>query len=223
MSLAVTITDNATPWLNYLAKHLSEPALQHEVGGEVTRLLLDHLTALDSERPNALGGRRTHFYARAGKATSYAIHDNGVTISVNQIGIAQRYFGGTIEPGPGKKYLTIPARAEAHGRRAGEFNNLEVLFGKNGPYALAERQATSFSIRSRTDKSGNRQSKIANRQSVGSGIFYWLVKSVTQDPDSTVLPNESAILNSALFAARHYAKTLVPSGLQSTVFSPQSS
>ncbi|MCX6994131.1 MAG: hypothetical protein NT011_13455 [Kiritimatiellaeota bacterium] len=205
MSFAITITDNATPWLNYLAKHLSEPALQHEVGGEITRLLLDHLTALDEERPNALGGRRTHFYARAGKATSYAVHDNGVTVSVNQTGIAQRYFGGTIEPGPGKKYLTIPARAEAHGRRAGEFNNLEVLFGRNGPYALAERQATAIKFRKR--KGGTTVTAGAMR---GGGIFFWLVKSVSQDPDPSVLPDESAILNSALFAARHYAKTLTP-------------
>lgn len=206
MSIAVTITDNATPWLNYLAKHLSEPALQHEVGGEVTRLLLDHLTALDAERPNTLGGRRTHFYARAGKATSYAIHDNGVTISVNQTGIAQRYFGGTIEPGPGKTYLTIPARAEAHGRRAGEFSNLEVIYNRKGPFALAERQATAIKFHKR--KGGTTVAASGER---GSGIFYWLVKSVSQDPDPSVLPSESAILNSALFAARHYAKTLTPS------------
>jgi hypothetical protein len=207
MSLAISITDNATPWLDYLGKHLSEPGLQHVVGGEVTRLLLDHLTALDADRPNALGGQRTHFYANAGKATSYAVQENGVTVSVNQTGIAQRYFGGTIEP-VNAKYLTIPARAEAHGRRAGEFNNLEVLFGRNGPYALAERQATSFSIRSRFDKSGNRQSAIKNRKSVGGGIFFWLVKSVTQEPDPTVLPDEPSILNAALTAARDYAANL---------------
>lgn len=205
MPLAISIQDNATPWLNFLARHLAEPVLQDKIGGEVTRLLLDHLTALDIARPNALGGRRTHFYESAGKNTSYATHDNGVTISVNQTGIAQRYFGGTIEPGPGKKYLTIPARAEAHGRRAGEFDNLEFLFGRHGPYALAERQATAIKFRKRKG-----ETTVAASEERGSGIFYWLVKSVSQDPDSSVLPSESAILNSALFAARRYAQTLTP-------------
>jgi hypothetical protein len=215
MSLAITVTDRATPWLNYLAKHLAEPEVQHAVGGEVTRLLLDHLTALDSERPNALGGKRTHFYARAGKATSYAVHKNGVTVSVNQTGIAQRYFGGTIEPGPGKKYLTIPARAEAHGRRAGEFNNLEVLFGRNGPYALAERAHGKLSWRTRSKKvDGKRvREKVISGGTLmdGGGIFFWLVKSVTQEPDPSVLPDESAILESACLAAQQYAKRLAAS------------
>lgn len=209
MPLAISIQDNATPWLNFLAKHLSEPALQHQVGGEVTYLLFAHLVDLDNERPNALGGRRTHFYARAGKATSYAVHDNGVTISVNQTGIAQRYFGGTIEAAPGH-LLTIPARAEAHGRRAREFNNLEMLFGRNGPYALAEREAINISYK-RGKKSGDRDSKIKIGEKVGSGIFYWLVKSVTQEPDPTVLPDEPSILTAALTAAQHYAQTLAAS------------
>jgi hypothetical protein len=112
----------------------------------VRTLVQDHLGALDANRANQLGGKRTHFYAAAARGVSYATGSEGVDISIHQTGIAQRYFGGTIKP-VNSKYLTIPADPESYGHRAGEFNNLMLLWGKNGPYALAERESQDISIR----------------------------------------------------------------------------
>ncbi len=203
MSLSIKITDRASPHIAALDADLSSPAVKHSAGQAVMRLILDHLATTDAERPNALGGRRTHFYARAGKSTSYSVHDEGATVSISQVGFAQRFFGGEIKP-VNSKYLTIPARAEAHGRRAGEFDTLSVLFGKNGPYALAEREYSTFSVRK---SKAHPEGRITGKQSPGGLVFFWLVKSVTQDPDPSVLPDESVILDTALSAINNYLKS----------------
>lgn len=208
LSISINIRDQATPAIDRLDSELQRDGVKHTAGVSVMRQIIDHLTTLDAERPNTLGGRRTHFYSVAGKSTHYDITDTGAIVSINHTGIAQRYFGGKIEREDGGP-LTIPARAEAHGRRAREFSNLEILYGRNGPYALAERYATSFSVRSRHDKSGNRQSKIVNRKSVGGGIFFWLVKSVTQEPDPSVLPSEESASQNARDAIGRFIDSLV--------------
>lgn len=219
VSLTISITDRATPFLNSLDGEIFRDATKAAAGGSVMRQILDHLTVLDAERPNELGGQRTHFYAKAGKSASYQITDTGATVSINKEGIAQRYFGGEIRPGPGKKYLTIPARAEAHGRRAGEFNNLQVLFGRNGPYALAERENTTFAFRKgKRGKPGRDiwgkperdiSERLLYRQTHGGGIFYWLVKSVTQQPDPSVLPELSEMETTAFSAVENYVNSII--------------
>jgi hypothetical protein len=200
MPVSISINDRATPHIARLEDELNREPVRHAAGSSVMRLILDHLAALNAERPNALGGRRTNFYAKAAKSTSYAVTSDGATVSISKTGFAQRLFGGTILPGPDKKYLTIPARAEAHGRRAGEFNNLEILFGKNGPYALAERESTELRWRQKTKRKKGVKSVYrytAAGADRGGGIFYWLVKSVTQEPDPTVLPATDHILATA--------------------------
>jgi len=214
MSVAININirDRATPVINQLDSKLIDDAGKHTVGTSVMRQILDHLTTLDSERPNALGGRRTHFYAQAGKSTHYEITDTGAVVSIDHIGIAQRYFGGKIEREDGGP-LTIPARAEAHGRRAREFNNLVMLWGRNGPYALAERESMDLRLRRSTKKikgGGKAVYKyFAHGEERGGGIFYWLVKSVTQQPDPTVLPEMSAMEENAFSAVTNYINNIL--------------
>ncbi len=206
LTLNIAVQDRATPVIHQLDAKLVGDAAKHSAGQSVMRQILDHLTALDEERPNALGGRRTHFYGKAGKSTSYETTDTGAMVSISSVGIAQRYFGGEIKPGPGKKYLTIPARAEAHGRRAGEFNNLQILFGRNGPYALAERDSMELRRRRMTKRKGGVKAVrrwFAHGAEPGGGIFFWLVKSVTQQPDPTVLPEVSAMEETAMSAVSY--------------------
>lgn len=95
-------------------------ALKQAIGGAVQREFQDHLRRLDAQRPNQLGGVRTHFYGDAAQATFFAVTNDGATVTVAQQGFRQRVLGGTIRP-VRSKWLTIPARAEAHGKRAGKF------------------------------------------------------------------------------------------------------
>jgi hypothetical protein len=220
MSVAIKIdlVDRATPAINKLDAKLIDDSVKHSAGASVMRQILDHLTALDEERPNALGGRRTHFYAKAGKSTHYEITDTGAIVSINHIGIAQRLRGGEITP-VNSKYLTIPARAEAHGRRAREFNNLEILYNRNGPYALAEREYTTFAFKKGKKGKAGRDiwgkperdisERLLYRASHGGGIFYWLVKSVTQEGDPTVLPDEDSMEEAVISRVSNYIENLM--------------
>lgn len=75
--------------------------------------------------PNQLGGKRTHFYRQAGDSTGYDLTPEGATVFATKLGIMQRWKGGYIQAKPGG-WLTIPIDAEAHGKRAREFTDLEV-------------------------------------------------------------------------------------------------
>lgn len=172
----------------------------------INNRLIEHMDKLEAERPNALGGTRTHFYGQVRDSlasTEPSVGSDGdVTISINQVGFAQRYFGGTITPTQGRKYLTIPARAEAYGRRASDFNDLHfVKTAAGGMLVQNEQQAIKIG---RPRKDGSR--KLTPGAESGGGVMFWLKTSVTQQPDPSVLPPDEAILAAATEAGDEYAE-----------------
>jgi hypothetical protein len=173
--ITIDISDTVTRQLSQFADNLSSASANAAAGGAVRRLLQDHFAMLDT-RGNKLDGRRTHYIADAARSISYQTEPDGVTVSIHQIGIGLHYFGGTITP-INTKYLTIPARSEAHGRRAGEFDNLEILWGRKGPYGLGVKKGKEQGL-----------------------VFFWLVKSATIQPDEETLPTEDEIMNTAIQA-----------------------
>lgn len=155
-----------------------EPARLAAVAGRTGRnVVRSHLFALNASRPNQLGGKRTNFYTGAGRATQFTVQGDTAVISINQVGIRQRFYGGTIRPKT-RKYLTIPVHPDAHGKRASEFKGLIVIFGQEGqPVALAR-------PRFRPRKRGFVGPPVAE---IGDVLFR-LVRKVTQKPDPAVLP-----------------------------------
>lgn len=143
------------------------------IGRAASNTTVAHLRRLNQERPNALGGRRTNYYAGAARGTSFAVVDDStVVVSIAQRGIRQRVFGGTIKPRQAK-FLTIPVHPLAHGKRAREFGDLEIVFGAGGrPVALARKA------------SGTRRF---------GEILFALRRSVTQRPDPSVLPANATL------------------------------
>lgn len=167
-----------------------QPARMNPViGRAAANVFVSHLRGLDRTRPNRLGGRRTHFYLAAARGTSFQAVGDGIIVSISSVGIRQRYFGGTIRPRPGKKYLTVPAAAEAHGKTAREFADLELVFDENRrPVALATKSTLGVSI------TQDARGRIVKRQTGSLGkILFWLRRSVTQRADRSVLPEEAAI------------------------------
>lgn len=203
--LTIEIVDNISPDLMKLSETLHGDSLKAAAGGGAKRLLQDHFGQLDSSRSNALGGKRTHYFAKAARSINYETDSDGVTVSIHQIGIALHYFGGTVNP-VNAKYLTIPARAEAYGKRAGEFDNLEVLWGRKGPYALAERRSQDINIVKdrRKNHKGKYLMKSVSISERGGGVFFWLVKSATIQADKTVLPDASLINDAAVLAVLNH-------------------
>lgn len=184
MSTAILInaTNTAGPAARRVSRVIAPARLNPVIGRSVNNTVREHLFGLNQTRPNQLGGRRTNFYAQAARATNFkVISDSEILVSIPQVGIAQRFFGGTIKP-KGKKYLTIPAHPSAHGKRAGEFADLRfaIVPGK-GP-ALVLKTA----IKAKRVKGDNTLSYTGG----DLVVMFWLRRSITQKPDPTVLPYE---------------------------------
>jgi len=186
IAIKIDISDQATPVIRAIGRAVRPDSLNPIVGRSAVNTFREHLFGVDRARPNALGGSRTHFYAAAARGTHFDVLPDGVMLSVNQVGIRQRVVGGTITPKKAK-YLTIPARAEAHGKRASEFNDLVVVFGAGGrPVALA--RASQSLIGHKRDKVTGHVTGATKRGSAGGEILFWLRKSVTQQADPSVVP-----------------------------------
>lgn len=175
MSIGVSIDlrDTARPTLTGLRTFLGSSSINELVGRRAVSVHQDHLRAVDSARPNALGGQRTHFYSAAAEGTSFRVESDGVTVSIASVGIAQRYFGGTIIP-KRKKFLTIPVHPLVYGKTAREFaGKLKVRFGRGRvPVALVMKD---------------------------SGVtMYLLRRTITQAGDSTVLPTPESVTSAVV-------------------------
>lgn len=163
--------DLATPRVKQILRGL-EPAQRKSMltrlGKELEVQLKKHFAARDQEG-NKQGFPRQHWWAREVRAKTAF---RGATADQATVGIDSRQFahkitGGTIRPGPGRRFLALPMRAEAYGvlpragTIAGIFPIRSKLFGK--AYLAANEG--------------------------GALRFYWrLVPSVHQNADSRALP-----------------------------------
>lgn len=177
VGILITATDTAGPAAKRVGAVLVPARLNRVIGRAATTSVQTHLYAYNRSHPNRLGGRRTNFYAGAGDGTNFkVVSDTSIVVSIPHVGIAQRYYGGTIRPKTAQ-YLTIPARTEAHGKRAREFPDLEVLrrAGSGEPFALARKVNGAAVARG------------------GGEILFWLKKEITQRPDPSVLPSDDVL------------------------------
>ena len=203
MSFTIDIQDRATPAVEGALGELQLAGVKPEIGRAVVQLVQQHFLRLNASRANPLGGPRSNFYAQAARGTRYDVLTDGVLVSVSQAGIRQRLEGGEIVP-RNVKYLTIPAIAEAYGKRAREFPNLAIMWrriaGERRAIALVEAPATKLEF-GKKRKDGTRGVKT---DSVGGKIFFWFVKSVTQPADPSVLPTDDEFRDTAIDAAQDY-------------------
>jgi len=200
MSLAQVLTiekDDASPHLQRLTAAIRHPDVRKTMGRAVATRVKKHFASLDRERPNAMGGERTHFYEGAASAVQQPqlVGGDAVRVDINHLGIAQRFYGGEITPQHGN-WLTIPARAEAYGHRAREFSDLHFVLFRNDLAGLVQTEGDTG--RGSVDSRGE-----------GGGVFYWLVTRVYQKPDPTVLPPADELRDEALAAGDDYFQTIL--------------
>lgn len=185
MSIAISfeVQDTGTKILRTVSQAIQPARIGPIIGRSANNTIREHLFGVNASRPNKLGGKRTNYYAQAARATQFQMQGDAVIVSINQIGIAQRYFGGKITPKTAK-FLAIPASPIAHGKRPREFAGLVVLWSikTHQPFALA--------VGARAYADGKRVKNISNKE---GEILFWLKKSVTQAPDKTVLPYDEQI------------------------------
>jgi hypothetical protein len=188
----IETTDLASPALQQLRGALAPSRLNPIVGTAAAEATVAHFVQLNRERPNRLGGRRTNYYFQASEKVNWREIDDGVVISIPQVGLALRVFGGTVRPKQ-KKFLTIPVNPAAHGKRASEFD-LEVIFGRGGePIALG------------------RKTRVKKGQNPGAlrEIMFRLAKHAIQRPDPTVAPSAERITASVTRAVDNYIGVLI--------------
>jgi hypothetical protein len=195
MAVTVDIRDNVTAAMKRFEQNIAPTHINTVIGAAEVRLFQNWFLSMPQ---NKRGWPSTGFWADAARATNYRVIADDVWISVNKLGVRQRYQGGEIHPTEGK-YLTIPARSEAYGKRAREFDNLRLAFhrvaGTVEAYALVVAEAQEVSI-GRKRKAGSR--KVEGGGTVGDAVMFWLVKSVRQAADPDVLPPDNLIEATAI-------------------------
>lgn len=187
-----------------------------DAGGRAVKLLLvNHFTELESERHRD-GGE--HFYADAARAVQNPETVDGVAlIAINKIGLAQRLLGGTITAGANvssftgelTKYIAIPAEGtDAVGHTPADFTNLQFFKTKRGGGLKLRREVASVVGHIRSGKNKGRSRNDASI--LGDVVLFWLVPSVNQLADPSVLPADDEMQQAAFdtmdqFLARRLA------------------
>lgn len=178
------------------------------VGIAAVRAVKDHLVAKERGDPhksaNALGANPSGLYADMADSTTFLPQPDGVDLQISHVAARQRIEGGDIFP-VNCSFLTIPARREAYGKRAATVG-VPLRFG----YAFdSERSrwrkaliADAGGTRKVKDRRKGRdgQTRDVADKSKPAGIYFWLVRSVRQKPDPTVLPDDENFFG-AVFAA----------------------
>jgi hypothetical protein len=202
MSWAITFTvdDAATPILTQLRAGLEDARALHEaIGAEAEILTRDHIgKAAPSRHKTAqrLGAEPTGYYERTAEGvTSRGDDDAAVVVIGGDNAIFARVFGPvTVKPRT-KKFLTVPAKAAAYGKRAGEIPDLDVLFFNKGG-------GRGFSMAlGRRDDDGK------------ADVWFWLVRQVTLPQDRGLLPTDDQYSAAAELGAIGYLDAIAGDSL----------
>lgn len=184
MNISITIE---SPKLQLFASHLAPAALiglNQAMGEGVKEKTRDYLGELALSRhatANRLGASPTGFLAeaaRAVEATPVEADAGGAGFTINHPGMARAFGDVTIVP-INAQYLTIPINALAYGRRVGEFGGKVVLLMEGGHRETSERKRKPIPL--------------------DLPVFF-LVRSVTQHQDRTLLPSDSEWKSAAIDA-----------------------
>ncbi len=187
MSGVAILLDEATPLLERVKTAAAAQGLALVAARAVGGLVKEHLYGLDGQR-HQFGN---HYYRQAADSVTTGVVPQGAVVSVGQIGFRQRLFGGRITA-KNAKYLTIPAAPEAYGHRAREFNDLDFAIVENPETgslqpALVRRAQTKIRHR-RVKTKGGITFKASAVATLMPEVMYWLVRSVDQEADPSVLP-----------------------------------
>lgn len=201
--IAIRTVDSATPALRaMIARAGGAPGLKVAARG-LANVARAHFDERDRTNPNRLGGKRTHFWRQVRRSVQApVVRGSEGIVGINHVGIGQKVKGGVIRP-VRRKFLTIPARTEAYGRTAREFNNLTVAYNSRGPYALVETLVTRIRLGRVSPKTGKRGGVKAAGES-GGAVMFWLVDRVKQAPDAKALPSFAALANGAMESLLDY-------------------
>lgn len=182
-----TVIDTVTPGLQSMVQKLRKRASVNKVMARAgANLVRDHFIENGAKSKNKFG--KPPMFWRKMRSAIREESDARNGIIVMERPVAQRYFGGTIRPTGGRKYLTIPLVAAAYRRSARSFKDLRFVKFPSGK---------AFLYRSK-GKKGNRVRE----------YLYALKKTVTQKGDKSVLPPIEKIKEAAAQGVKEYLEDL---------------
>ncbi len=202
--MKISITDKATPALRALMQQLQRSKVNAALGRGLQTKVRNHLFKYNRAHPNKLGGKRTNYYSQAGKATHWKETGKGIVVYIAHVGINQTVYGGVIKPGRNSsskgggatKFLTIPVAAEAHGKRASEFDDLELVFNRQGKPVALGRPGVKKAPPAKKGQRGARRKKGKALRATWN-ILFVLRRSVNQKPRPDVIPSEKVLVTEA--------------------------
>lgn len=216
VSFDVTITMDVEQFRAAIAS-LRPERISQATGAAVTNFLKQFFEDLDGSRANGLGGRRTHYWLAVADSTFYEADAAGSTVNIAELGYRLHLRGGTVEPGvnPSRtgrgptQYLTIPNIPEAHGTRAGEWQGrvrlrLRRIAGAVRAVGLEERLAS--------DDTPVKRVKGARKVLQQRRLVFKFAKRAIVQPDPSVFPDESEVLDVATNAARRQVEIIARRG-----------
>lgn len=203
MSLAIktSVVDHATPAIAAKLAQCEPSRLRAIIAPALTRHVQTHLL---SNGKNKRGWPSTGFWAGAARATSWQAVDSGgknvsVVISVNQIGVRQRYYGGRIAPVKARA-LAIPISPVSYGHVPSDFPGLILVKTRKGAY-LCQRDAGAIGKETRTSYKSRRRGlggNAASRQRASLNFLFKLQKSVIQSGDKSIIPAPEQLMEVAM-------------------------
>lgn len=215
MNLTIDIGDFATSAIALIKRRVAEGALNKVMQRGMVNQVKEHFRRLDSQRANALSGRRSHFYADASRETHAGpLNAESFTVAISKVGVAQRYYGGQIRAVK-SKWLTIPVHKKTYNRAAREFDldfrpvNNELAFLVFPNKSRREREeAVQAAAMGQSSSGGSRKRRRAKGGPAQPVIAFVLKREVWQEPDPSVLPTDEELEDEAVSAGNEYLQQL---------------
>lgn len=189
----ISVTDHATPAVDALLAKCSPKRMVTILGPGLTRFTQDHLRA---NGHNKRDWPTTNFWADAARATTWQAAGDYLFISINKIGVRQRFYGGTIAPVKAQA-LAIPISPVSYGHVPKDFPGLFLLKTKKGAYLVQageELNAKGKNVKRGKLAGGN----VSRRNRAQLNFLFKLVGSVYQPPDPGCIPSQDELAEAGL-------------------------
>lgn len=203
MSFTVDIQDEASPLIDAAGRAISDrSAAARAAANGALPVVQKNFTGLASSNVNPFGARGG-FWNRMLSGTRVGVEGDAGFIAMPRE-VALRFFGGTVKPQK-SKYLALPARKEAYGKSPRQMNDLRFIPFRSGARALVQNDQTKLKF-GRKRKDGSRR---VTGETIGGGVMYWLVESVTIRPNRAVLPTDAEMSAGAMRGVHVYVDTMI--------------
>ena len=208
LNIKLKSSNTATPALETLRTTLKKREGFHKkLAGTLEDVTRDHIRSAATTRHKTatrLSASPTGYLTRLAETTETHSDNQGVVIRISGA-IFRRVLGPVVVQPVQRKWLAIPARADAYGRRPGEFSNLRFVKFSETLAALVDGGITS-GYKSRAQKKKPKKAKPHKPRALkrDDKIAFWLKKKTTLPQDRELIPSEQKHTAAAELAAREF-------------------